>query len=321
MPIDKPTLRQKLEFAGLSLGAWVVQRLPYPWLRHIANIMGLIAYAVDRRGREVSMANLTSAFGKKYTQTEKARIAKGSYQTFARTMLELVWSPNLNEQSLKKIAKIDGLDQACFSDPTRPVILLCLHASNFEWISQAMVPTIGPGILVAQKIKNPLLGPLFDKLRSSTGHQIIPQERSMLRMFKHLKAGGNFNLAVDLNLDPKEPSVIIDEFSGLKTCVTQMHAALALRTGAAIVPASALPLPDGTYHITYHEAITFPPEATPAEIAQQCWDVLKPEIIEHPELWLWSYKHWRFRPENDESGRYPFYANTAKRFDKKLAAS
>ena len=57
---------------------------------------------------------------------------------------------------------------------------------------------------------------------------------------------------------------------------------------------------------------------TAAEIAQLCWDVLEPSVHEQPENWLWSYKHWRFRPADDQSGRYPFYANVAKRFDKLL---
>lgn len=321
MPADNTTLRQKLEYAGLAAGGAVVRYLPFRLLRHLGNLMGGIAYRVDHRGREVAMANLESAFGDTLSEGERARIARRSYQTFARTMLELFWSPNLNEESLKKIARIEGLDQECFRNPDRPVILLCLHASNFEWLSQAMVPTIGPGIVVAQELKNPLLGKLFDHLRGSTGHEVIPQERAMIRMFKHLKTGGYFNMVVDLNLDPKEPSVIIDQFSGLKACVTQMHGALAVRTGAAIVPASCIPQANGTYHMTYHRALDCPPEAKAEDIAQYCWNQLEPHIVQHPELWLWSYKHWRFRPTGDTTGRYPFYSNEAKRFDKKLAAA
>ncbi len=114
---------------------------------------------------------------------------------------------------------------------------------------------MGPGIVVTQNFKNPLLGKLFDEFRGSTGHTIIPQERAMIRMLKHLKAGGYFALVVDLNLDPRESSVIVDQFDGLKTCVTQMHAALALHTNARIVPAECHPQEDGTYRLVYHDPI------------------------------------------------------------------
>jgi Kdo2-lipid IVA lauroyltransferase/acyltransferase len=320
VPDFTPTLRQRLEFLGLSGFISLIGRLPYHWLRHIANGLGSIVFFFDRRGREVSLANLDSAFGSSKTAAEKRRIAAGSYRTFARTMLELFWSPNLTESAARGIARYEGLElDSCHKDQNQPAVYLCLHYSNFEWLSQFGAYTIGNGPVIAQRFKNPLIGRIFDRLRSSTGHDVIPQERAMIRMLKLLKGGGKFAMLCDLNLDPSEASVGIDTFGGLKICVTQMQAALALRTGAKIVPVECRPEPDGTYRMVFHKPLEFPPEATAAEITQQCWNVLEPSIHEQPECWLWAYKHWRFLPGDDQSGRYPFYANVAKRFDKLLA--
>ena len=97
-----------------------------------------------------------------------------------------------------------------------------------------------------------------------------------------------------------------------------MHAALARHTNARIVPAECCPQPDGTYRLIYHKPILCTPDNSAEDIAQQCWNVLEPSVRRHPERWLWSYKHWRFRPDDQSQDRYPFYANSAKRFDKKL---
>jgi lauroyl/myristoyl acyltransferase len=320
VPNFKPTLRQRLEFLGLSSFVWLVGRLPYFCLRHIANCLGSLVYFFDKRGKQVARANLDAAFGDSRTPAEKRRIAAGSYRTFARTMLELFWSPNLSESVARRIARFEGLDlDSCHTDDRQAAVYLCLHYSNFEWLSQFGAYTITNGPVIAQRFKNPLIGRIFDRLRSSTGHQIIPQERAMIRMLKHLKGGGKFAMLCDLNLDPSEPSVIVDTFGGLKTCVTQMQAALALRTGARIIPVECRPQPDGTYRMVYRKPLDFPSGATAAEVTQLCWNVLEPSIHEQPECWLWAYKHWRFRPANDETGRYPFYANVAKRFDKMWA--
>ncbi len=56
------------------------------------------------------------------------------------------------------------------------------------------------------------------------------------------------------------------------------------------------------------EPLEYPPGAGAVEIVQRCWNILEKSIREQPECWLWSYKHWRFRPFSDSSGRYPFYA-------------
>jgi hypothetical protein len=39
----------------------------------------------------------------------------------------------------------------------------------------------------------------------------------------------------------------------------------------------------------------------------------------HPELWLWSYKHWRYKPEGEAGNGYPFYANTLDSYQELLA--
>ena len=315
-----PTFRQRLEFFGLSGIVWLIGRLPYGWIRHIASVLGSIVFAFDRRGKEVALANLDAAFGDSRTPAEKRRIAVGSYQTFARTMLELFWSPNLSEPVARHIARFEGLElDSCHTDPRQPAVYLCLHYSNFEWLSQFGAYTVANGPVIAQRFKNPLIGSIFDRLRASTGHWVTPQERAMIRMLKHLKSGGKFAMLCDLNLDPSETSVIIDTFGGLKICVTQMQSALALRTGAKIVPVACRPEPDGTYRMVYHKPLEFAAGATAAEITQLCWNVLEPSIHEQPECWLWAYKHWRFLPANDQTGRYPFYANIAKRFDRMQA--
>jgi len=317
-----PTFQQKAEYFGLAAAVRLIGLLPFRALRHLGNVVGAVAYAVDGRGRQVALANLESAFGDTLTAARRREIARGSYQTFARTMIELFWSPRLNERVIREIADIEGLDcDPCHSDPKQAVIYLCLHFSNFEWLGHFGAYLIETAPVVAQRFKNPLIGQIFDRLRASTGNHVIPQERAMIRMLKHLKEGGKFAMLGDLNLDPGEASVIIENFGGLKICATQMHAALALRTGAKIVPVECRPKPDGRYRMIFHRPLEYPPEATAAQIAQQCWEVLEPSIHEQPECWLWLYKHWRFKPADDRSGRYPFYANVAKRFDKMLRKS
>jgi len=311
-----PTRRERLEFAGLTAGARLVASLPFPLLRPLATLLGSAVYGLDPRGRRVALANIEAAFPGKYSPQEKRRIARASYGTFARTMFELFWAPNITEAFLNRQVVFEGFDvDTCRRDPAKAAIYACFHFGNFEWLGLAGAHTIAPGPVIGQRFKNPLLGPVFDRLRASTGNNVIPQERAMIRMLKFLKGGGKFGMLCDLNLDPREGSVVIECFGGLLTSVTQAHAALAQRTGAAIVPVECRPLPDGRYRIIHHAPIKCPPDADAREIVQHCWDALEPAIHAHPECWLWSYKHWRYKPSDDSGGRYPFYSNRTKRFD------
>ncbi|MCK9588337.1 MAG: lysophospholipid acyltransferase family protein, partial [Terrimicrobiaceae bacterium] len=309
-------LREKIEFAGLVAGAWLVARLPFHFLPALATVLGSLVYWLDPRGHVVALENIEAAFPGKFSAPQKSQIARRSYITFARTMFELFWAPNMDEKFFARHVLFEGWDKDyARKDPQKPAIYACFHFGNFEWLALAGAYSISPGPVIAQRFKNPLLGPVFDRLRTSTGNQVIPQERAMLRMLKYLRGGGKFGMLCDLNLDPREGSVLIECFDGLLASVTQTHAALARRTGAAIVPVECRPGPSGKYRIIHHPPIECPPDADPRSIVQRCWNALEPAVHDHPECWLWSYKHWRYKPATNNS-RYPFYANRSKRFDR-----
>lgn len=308
--------RHRLEYLGLAAGCRLIKHLPFAMLRHLARLMGACVWSVDARGRRVSIANLEAAFGDSLSPARRNAIGRASYQTFARTMLELAWAPNLNRKRISQLVDFEGIELSpCNFDRERAVIYATMHYSNFEWVGLSGAYGIHRMPLIAQEFKNPLLGPVFDRLRGSTGHPIFPRERAMLRMLKHLRAGGKFGFLVDLSLDPKLGSVVIEQFGGLKASMTQMHAALALKTGACIVPLECRPGTGGKYRMVYHKQIEILPDAAPSTVVQKTWNVLEQVIRDRPECWLWSYKHWRFLPPGSENARYPFYANRAKRFD------
>ncbi len=315
------TFRQKIEFAGLSAGSRFVAHLPFGFLPVLATAAGSLIYWLDHRSRKVALANLEAAFPGKFSASRKSLIARKSFIHFARTMFELFWAPNMDEEFFRRHVVFEGLERDyARKDPQKPAIYACFHLGNFEWLALAGAYSISPGPVIAQRFKNPLLGPVFDRLRTSTGNQVIPQERAMIRMLKFLKNGGKFGMLCDLNLDPREGSVLIDCFGGLLASVTQTHAALAQRTGAAIVPVECRPAPGGKYRIIHHPPIECPPDADTRDIVQRCWNALEPAVHEHPECWLWPYKHWRYKPATDNA-RYPFYANLSKRFDKLVRES
>lgn len=312
------TLRLKIEYFGLRLGVGLVELLPYRLLRPLANFLGWLVFHLDARGRGTALENLRVAFGDEMTEARRREVARKSFQTFARTMLELFWSPNLRKEHLDRYAVVEGLERdPCHFNQDQAAVYVCLHFSNFEWLGHVCAFLITPGFVISQRFKNPALGPIFDRARAASGHEVLKSERAFIRMFKHLKAGGKFGMLGDLTVDPREPSVIVNCF-GLKTCMTQLHAGLALRTNAKIVPLECFPIADGRYRVVFHRPIENTEGKSAGELAQLCWDALEPSIRKNPELWLWTYKHWRFKPEGVEGARYPAYANPNKRFERKL---
>jgi len=232
-------------------------------------------------------------------------------------MVDFLWSPRLTRENFSRYIELENFDEiARDTGPERSAMIACYHYSNFEWLSLAGGFLDLKGTIIAQEFKNSLLDPIFKKLRQQSGHELIPRERGLVRLYKVLRRKGRTALLVDLTVPPNQGAVVIDCF-GLKTSVTSAHAWLHERTGVPIIPAHCKPLPDGRYRIIFHPKIDKTAGMSHQQIAQACWNSFEPYVRKNPAPWLWMYKLWRYRPAN--AGRpYPFYAYYLRPFDEIL---
>ena len=271
----------------------------------------------DRHGYKVALNNLEVAFGNQFSIRERRKIARESFQHFARTMLDLLWSPRLTRENFRDYIEFENLEEIDrATGPERNFITACYHYSNFEWFSLASGYSGLGGTIISQEFKNSLLDPIFKKIREQSGHELISRERGIIRLYKVLRRKGRTALLVDLTVPPSQGAVVIDCF-GLKTSVTSAHAWLHERTGAPIVPAHCEPLPDGRYRVVFHPKIDNTAGMTNQQVAQACWNSFEPYVRKNPAPWLWMYKHWRYRPANADRA-YPSYANFMRPFEEML---
>lgn len=82
--------------------ARLVPTLPLSLARHLADFAGWLFYLFDRRSRAVALANLEAAFGPEMSVQWRRQVTKRSIQVFARSFLELFWTPRLNRENLEK---------------------------------------------------------------------------------------------------------------------------------------------------------------------------------------------------------------------------
>jgi lauroyl/myristoyl acyltransferase len=314
-------LRYFLETALLETVAWILPKVPRSLLMALSRGAGTLAFYLDRGGRQTALENLRCALGDRYDDARRRRIAKGSYQTFARTFLDLFWSAKLTKETWQPFFDIH-IPQPQIEERVRETggVWVTPHFGNFELISMVWGYRGFPFTVVAQDFKNEALTRLFRRLREHSGHTIIPQENAMLKLVKTLKRKGHAGLLTDLNIVPGKAAAAIRCF-GLWTCVPTLHVELAKRLGLSIITGVCRPLPNGRYEARLFEVIEPRPEDDTREIAQRVWDDFESVILEHPEGWLWMYKHWRYTPHPKGAGRdpdYPFYSNPSPSFREML---
>ena len=89
------------------------------------------------------------------------------------------------------------------------------------------------------------------------------------------------------------------DFFGRPAATTSALASLALRTGARLVPAFAIPMAGGRCRLVYEHPVEMPAPGTadPVRVlTQRCTDVLEMYVRRDPHLWLWMHRRWRDNP-------------------------
>src|SRR4029434_8791800 len=92
-------IRYRLEWLGLDLATKLIPLCSRLACYHIAQAAGALLSFIDRDRLHVALSNLEVAFGDRFSCEERRKIARESFQHFARTMVDLLWSPRLTQET------------------------------------------------------------------------------------------------------------------------------------------------------------------------------------------------------------------------------
>ena len=93
------SFRYELEWLGVRLLAFIVPKLPRPFVVQFGKMAGAVAAYLDSPGRRIALSNLSAAFDDRFSAAERAQITRRSYQQFASTMIDLFWSLRLTAEN------------------------------------------------------------------------------------------------------------------------------------------------------------------------------------------------------------------------------
>jgi KDO2-lipid IV(A) lauroyltransferase len=287
-------MKHALELAGVRTVRAFVRWLPRVLVRPCGTLLGYTFYAVDRVHRRVADTNLRTAFPQR-TRSERQAITREMFGHFGRVLLELLKFSTLSPAGMRALVEFEGEDRAHAAYAQgRGVLFFTGHFGY--WEIHAIVHALGvePIAVLARALDNPGLHRLLEEVRTCTGNTVIYRQGAIRRVLRTLQAGRGIAMLIDQHMH--SPDAIYVSFFERPAATTSMLAALALRTGAPVVPVFALPMPRGRYRMIYEHAVDPPGADTPEavrEFTQRCTDVLEMYVRRHPSLWLWMHRRWR----------------------------
>lgn len=287
-------MRHRVEYGVVMLVRAIVSLCPDRLVTLLGTSIGIVFWALDGGHRRLAARQLQAAFPSR-TPAECRTIARRTFVHFGRSLVLLLKFSTLTPEQIRARVVFDGLERAREAvDAGRGVLIVTGHFGFWELQGMAHPLALPPITVLARPLDNPYLHRLLEQTRKATGNEVIYRRGAVRRVLRALAEGRFVAVLIDQHIQPVDAVTV--QFFDRPASTTSAVAALALRTGAAVVPAFGLPTADGKYRMVYEHPVEPPrPDVSDpiVEFTQRCTDVLEMYVRRNPELWLWMHRRWR----------------------------
>jgi KDO2-lipid IV(A) lauroyltransferase len=292
-------LRHILEYVGLRLGLWLLDRLSLAAAERLALRAARLWYALDGSRRRTARENIRRS-GVSTDPAEIDRIARASFDHFATLVIESLKSDEtLTGQNWQQHVdmQVDPETLAILKEPGLGVILVSGHLGNWEVAAQ-VVSILKPVVGITKKMSNPYSDRLIKRRKPRYRFRLVPmRDADVGRFLSVLKAGEILALLVDQYA--KGQPVMVD-FFGIPASTHPSPALLHLVTRKPICFGYCLRTGPMRFRFVAGKPLIFKPtgnrEADVKAILLELNHLLEKAIRESPEQYVWAHRRWRDDP-------------------------
>jgi KDO2-lipid IV(A) lauroyltransferase len=291
-------IRFRVEAAFAAVVGAVLPRLPRWMVLAMGRGMGRLWALLDPRHVRIAEDALRRSFPD-WPEERVAATARAVYRHFASVLFDILWMAGRPVSEILALVDVEGLEHVRTAEAAgRGALLVSGHFGNWEAHGVAHAHLARPIGVIARPLDNPALDRRLVAIRARSGNTVIPKQRALGAVMKTLRAGGSVAILMDQNVQSEDG--IFVEFFGRPAATTTVAAALARKTGCALIPSRTELKPDGRYRLVYDPPLFADPaaERDPElhRLTQAVTTHIEAWIRAHPEQWLWLHRRWKTQP-------------------------
>jgi KDO2-lipid IV(A) lauroyltransferase len=295
---------------GLKIGCGAVKTSPRTmfWL---AERLAALGYLSFRGFRRRSLTNLRIALGDRLDDAALALTARRSLRNFFYACVELANALESPDEQLRERIALVGrhyLDAALAKG--QGVVLLSAHLGNFFLVGSRLAVEGYPSFVLVNQPRDGRFAELMDDYRLRVRQPTIharPRRQALRELHGVLRQNQVVLVIAD---EFRQGSGIEVPFFGGTVIARRGPVTLALRTGAAIVPACLVRQVDDSLKLIIEPELELDRSAKGsaqiAENTRRMTQWLERTVRAHPEQWNWmNVRHWVNQREPAENRQAP----------------
>jgi phosphatidylinositol dimannoside acyltransferase len=260
---------------------------PAGWRHAAATSGGAAWFWLSPGQRRAALDNYGAALGREPSDPEVMRVARRAFQNYGRVLIDFLLIGSLSPDELKSRVTDEGrenVDAALASG--RGAIMALPHMGSWD-MAGAYAGALGYRVTAVAERFPGSLNDAVVRTRQTFGVNVITMGRSAVRaLISALRSNEVVALVCDLE---QGPGVTVS-FFGRRATVPGGPAAIAIKTGAALLPCHVNMTTPGRYHIVIERPLTLREGETKESVMQRVIDRFELFIRERPDQW------YAFRP-------------------------
>lgn len=283
----------------------ILRILPLPLSIRAAHGIGRACGRIVPKWRTVAESNLGRALPA-LSPRERSQVVRGVFRNLGRVAFALAKLPAWSPAKVARHVQFVGLEHYREGVARgRGVMLLTAHLGNWELGALAHGAVEGPLHVVVRPIDNGLVDGIVERLRQAHGNRVIRKRNAVREVLRVLRENGTVGILADQNAVLEE--AVFVEFFGMQAAANKGFAQLALRSGAAVIPAVAWWDQGSMRHVVeYGPRIELVETDNPSLDVQKNTQLfqaaLEERVRRHPDQWLWVHRRWKTKPPDEAAG-------------------
>ena len=260
-------------------------------------LLGSVAYRFASEQRALAEKNLNLSLELK-DGTSAKRIVRRCFRNLGKNLIEFIRFPHTSSEKNREIVTFEGkthIDGALAEG--KGAIILTGHFGNWELLAASLVEQVAPLTPIARRLRSQRLDALISGWRRAAGYSTIDRDSAARDILRCLNR--NELIGVLADVDTSVDGVFVD-FMGRPAHTPYSPVAIALKTGAAVLPTFIIRQPDDSHRVVVEPPLNLKRTGDRDRDfiinTQMFTEIIESYVRRYPEQWIWMHERWKKQP-------------------------